>query len=86
MPLSQLDVCKRLFLNESVKTDFADVLQIIKILLSTLLTNANFEEMFSRMNRVKTDFYNSLSAEHLGNCLRISEGCAINEFNPDHAI
>ena len=85
-PLNHLDAWKRLFLNESVKTDCADVLQI-KIFLITTFTNATLEQMFSRMNRVKTDFCNYLSIEHLENCLRISEErCAINEINPEHAI
>ena len=45
------------------------------------------------LNRVKTDFCNCLSIECvekflcLENCERISEeGCAIDEFNPDHEI
>ena len=43
--------------------------------------------MFSRMNRVKTDFRNQLSRERLENCLRISEeGCDIADYNPDNAI
>ena len=43
--------------------------------------------MFSRMNRVKTDFCNQLSTEQLENCVRISEeGCDIASCNPDNAI
>ena len=84
MLLNHLDVWKRLFLNEILKTDCADMLQIIEILLITPFTNAKLEQMFSRMNRVETDFCNSLCIECLDNCLRIcEEGCAINEFNPD---
>lgn len=53
----------------------------------TPFTNTKRERVFSRMNRVKTDFHNCLGIEHLENCLRITEeGCAINEFNPDHAL
>ena len=50
MPLNHLDVWKVLLLNESVKTESADVLQIIEILLITLFTNAKLEWMLSRMN------------------------------------
>ena len=72
-PLNHLDLRKRLFLNESVKTDCADVLQSIEILLITPFTNTKLERMFSRMNWVKTDFRNRFSIERLENCLRISE-------------
>ena len=59
----------------------------IEILSITPFTNAKLERIFSRMNRVKTNFHNRLSIERLENCLRISEeGCAINEFDPDHAM
>ena len=41
--------------------------------------------MFSRMNRVETDF--RLSREQLENCLRISEeGCDIADYNPENLI
>ena len=73
MPLNHLDVWRRLFLNENIKADFADVLQIIEILLITPFTNAKLDWMFSRMNRVKTEFPNCLNIEHHENCLRISE-------------
>ena len=87
MQLNRLDVWKRLFLNETVKTNCADMLQITEILLNKPYTNATLEQMISRMNRVKTDFHDCLSIERLENCLRISEeGCAINEINPEHAI
>lgn len=85
--LNYLDVWRRLFLNKGVKSRCADVLHIIEILLITPFTNAKLERMFSRMNRVKTDFRNRLRRERLENCLRISEeGCAITEFNPDKSI
>ena len=32
------------------------------------------------------DFRNQLSREQLENCLRISEGCDIANYNPDNAI
>ena len=53
----------------------------------TPFTNAKLERMFSRMNRVKTDFLNRLSRERLENCLRISEErCNIANYNPDNTI
>ena len=78
---------QKLLVNESVKSQCSDVLHVIELLLITPFTNAKFERMFSRMNRVKTDFRNRLSRERLENCLRISEeGCDIADYNPDNAI
>ena len=43
--------------------------------------------MFSRMNRVKTDYRNRLGRESLDSCLRIGEeGPTLQNFNPDKAI
>ena len=43
--------------------------------------------MFSRMNRVKTDWRSSLSRDRLNVLLRISEdGPSLEEFNPDASI
>ena len=82
--LNYLDVWQKLLVNESVKSG---ILLVIELLLITPFTNAKLERMFSRMNRVKTDFHNRLSRERLENGLRISkEGCDIADYNPDHAI
>ena len=57
-------------------------MRVIELPLITPFTNAKPEEMFSRMNRVKTDFRNRLSREQCENCLRISEeGCDIANYN-----
>ena len=80
-------MCQKLLVNESVKSQCSDVLHVIELLLITPFTNAKLERMFSRMNRVKTDFRDRLSREPLENCLRISEeGCDIADYNPDNAI
>ena len=83
--LNYLDVWQKLLVNRSVKSQCSNVLHIIKLLLITPFTNAKLERMFSRMNRVKTDFCNRLSRERLENCLRIrEEGCNIADYNPDN--
>ena len=83
--LNYLDVWQKLLVNESVKR--SDVLHVIELFLITPFINAKLQRMFSRMNRVKTDFRNRLSRERLENCLRISkEGCNIADYNPDNAI
>ena len=49
--------------------------------------NAKLERMFSRMNRVKTDYRNRLGRERLDSCLRIvEEGPTLQNFNPNKAI
>ena len=63
------------------------MLHIIELLLITSTTNAKLERMFSRMNRVKTDWCNRLSRERLENNLRIGEeGVSIKDFDPEKAI
>ena len=78
---------QKLLVNESVKSQCSYILHVIKLLLITPFTNAKLEQMFSTMNRVKTDFCNRLSRERLENCLRISEeGRDIADYNPDNTI
>ena len=85
--LNHLDVLQKLLVNKSVKSQCSGILHVIELLLITTVTDAKLERMFSRMNRVKTDFRNRLSRERLEICLRINkEGCDITDYNPDNAI
>ena len=85
--LNYLDVWQILLVNESVKSQCSDILHVMELLLITPFTNAKLEQMFSRVNRVKTNFCNRLSRERLENFLRISkEGCDIADYNPDNSI
>ena len=85
--LNYLDLWQKLLVNASVKSQCSDVLHVIELLVITPFTNAKLEQMFSRTNRVKTDFRNQLSRERLENCLRIrEEGCYIADYNPDNTI
>ena len=85
--LHYLNVSQKLLVNKSVKSQCSNVLHVIKLLLITTFTNAKLEQMFNRMNRVKTDFRNQLSREQLENCPRISEeGCNIADYNPENMI
>ena len=60
-----LDIWARVLTNSTLKSDCCDVFHIIELLMITPFTNAKLERMFSRMNRVKTDFRNKLSRERL---------------------
>ena len=85
--LNYLDVWQKLLVNESVKSQCSNILYVIELLLITPFTNTKLQQMFTRMNRVKTDFHNGLSRERLENCLRISKGgCNIADYNPDNVI
>lgn len=82
-----LEIWARVLTNDILKVKCSDALHIIELLLITPFTNAKLERMFSRMNRVKTDWRNKLGRERLDSCLRISEeGESIEDFNPDGAI
>ena len=85
--VNYLEVWAKLLTNKSVKEDCSDVLHVIELLLITPFTNAKVERMFSRMNRVKTDWRSSLKRERLDHLLRIGEeGVPLTEFNPESAI
>ena len=63
-----------------------NIMHIFQILLIVPFTNAIVECLFSRMNRVKTDFRNRLSQSRLDTCLHVGEGSDIKNFNPDRVI
>ena len=82
-----LEIWELVFTNELILRECRNVLDIFELLLICPFTNAKLERMFSRMNRVKTDWRNRLSRERLDNLLRIGEeGCSISDFNPDPFI
>ena len=63
-------------------------MHLFEILLVVPFTNAIVEHLFSRMNRVKTDFCNRLSRPRLDTCLRAGgdRSTSIEDFNPDCVI
>ena len=67
-------------------TECNNIMHIFQILLIVPFTNAIVECLFSRMNRVKTDFRNRLSQSRLDTCLRVGEGSDIKNFDPDRVI
>ena len=68
-------------------SDCKNVMHLFEILLVVPFTNAVVERLFSRMNRVKTDFRNRLSRSRLDKCLRVGEDrTSIEDFNPDRVI
>ena len=82
-----LDIWKKVFNNDEIKSDCSNVLHIFELLLITPFTNAIVERMFSRMARVKTDWRNRLGRDTLDSLLRISEeGPELDKFDPNPAI
>ena len=65
----------------SCSASCSNVLHIIEFLLITPFTNAKLERIFSRLNRVKTDYCNRLGQEQLKHLLRIGEVLEIEEFD-----
>lgn len=85
--ITYLEAWKRILTNDSAKTDCENIFHLIEILLVTPFTNAKVERMFSRMNRVKSDWRNRLNRDTLDELLRIGEdGPFLDDFNPDPAI
>ena len=82
-----LEVWHRTFINGEAMAECNNIMQIFEILLIVPFTNAIVEHLFSRMNRVKTDFRNRLSRSRLDTCLRVGEeGSDIKNFDPDRVI
>ena len=51
-----LNIWKKVFTNSTILEECKNVLHIFEILLITPLTNAKMERVFSRMNRIKTNW------------------------------
>ena len=82
---SYLEVWPRTFINGEAMAE-CNNMHIFEILLIVPFTNAIVERLFSRMNRVKTDFHNRLSQSRLDTCLRVGEGSDIKNFDLDWVI
>ena len=84
--LKLLEVWQIIFTSND-KEFYKNVVLIIKLLLITPTMNTKLERMFSRMNRVKTNWRGHLLQEHWENNLHISkDGPYIKDFGPEKAI
>jgi hypothetical protein len=63
--ITYLEVWKRVLTNNSIKAECQNILHLIEILLIIPFRNAKVERMFSRMNRVKSDWRNGLNRDTL---------------------
>ena len=73
--------------NDSAQKECENIFHLIEILLVTPFTNAKVKRMFSRMNRVKSDWRNRLNRDTLDDLLRIGEdGPSLDDFDPNPAI
>ena len=83
---SYLEIWHRTFTNNDVMVECQNIMHIIEILMIVPFTNAIVEHLFSRMNRVKTDFRNR-PRSRLDTCLCVGEeGPSIKDFKPDRVI
>ena len=84
---SCLEIWRRSFANTELMSGCKKIMHLFEILLVVPFTNAIVERLFSRMNRVKTDFRNRLSRSRLNTCLQVGEDrISIEDFNPDNVI
>ena len=84
---SYLEIWHRIFTNNEVMAKCQKIMHIFEILMIVPFTNAIVERLFSRLNRVKTDFRNRLSRSRLDTCLRVGEeGPCNKDFVPDRVI
>ena len=63
--LPYLDIWKRVFTNSELTSKCRNNLHILKILLFMPFTNAKLERIFWRMLRVKSNWRNQLTRDHL---------------------
>ena len=76
-----LDIWKIIFNDDNIIKECRSALDIFEIILICPFSNAKLGRMFSRMNRIKTNWRNRLSREGL---LRIGEdGPQVKDFSPD---
>ena len=81
---SYLEIWCHSFANTELMSDCKNVMNLFEILLVVPFTNATVECLFSRMNRVKTDFHNRLNRSRLNTCLWVGEDrTSTDDFNPD---
>ena len=81
--IGYLEIWPKLLKNKDVQAS-SNVLHITELFLITPFTNAKLKRMFSRLNRVKTDYRNCLGQERLEHLLQIGgEGPKIEEFDAD---
>ena len=85
--ITYLEAWTRILTNDSAQKDCENIFHVIEILLVTPFTDAKVERMFSRMNRVKSDWRNHLNRDTLDDLLRIGEdGPTLDDFDPNPAI
>ena len=84
--LPYVDIWKQVFTNSELKSECKNVLHLFEILFVMPFTNAKLERMFSQMLRVKSDWHNHLTRDHLDSLLWINEGESLKMFNLKSAI
>ena len=70
---SYLEIWHRTFTNNEEMAECQNIMHIFQILMIVPFMNTIVEHLFSRMNRVKTDFRNRLSRSRLDTCLLVRE-------------
>ena len=85
--LPYLGIWKQVFTSSELNSEYENVLYLFEILFVMPFTNAKVERMFSRMLRVKSDWRDRLTRDHLDSLLWINvEGEILEMFNPEPAV
>ena len=72
---------------EPYKSDFANVLHLVELMLVLPISSAECERAFSAQKRIKSDTRSSLSVERLSDLILIgAEGPELEDFIPDDSV
>lgn len=84
---SYSDLWQILLTKDPYKTDFCNVLHLVRIMLTLPISTAECERAFSAQKRIKSDIRSSLSVQRLSDLILLSsEGPDLAEFNPEKSI
>ncbi|XP_067668254.1 zinc finger protein 862-like [Haliotis asinina] len=84
---SYSDLWQILLSKDPYKTDFCNILHIVRIMLTLPISSAECERAFSAQKRIKSDVRSCLSVQRLSDLILISsEGPDLAEFNPEKSV
>ena len=84
---SYSDLWQILLTKDPYKTDFSNILHLVRIMLTLPISSAECERAFSVQKRINSYLRSSMSVQRLSDLILISsEGPDLTEFNPEKSI
>ena len=84
---SYSDLWQILLTKNPYKTDFSNILHLVRIILTLPISSTECERAFSAQKRIKSDILSCMSVQRLTDLILIfSEGPDLAEFNPEKFI